>query len=410
MYEKVLIVDDDSNILEAFRRQLRKPFQERAQNIRIDTATSGKEGLEFIEAQGPYAVIVSDMQMPGMDGIQFLWSARAASPDSVRVMLTGNADMNTAIEAVNEGRIFRFLTKPCSTETLAGTLLAGIEQYRLVTAERELLEKTLSGSVKVITDILALVNPVAFSQATRFRRYVQHIISKLHLSNAWQFEVAAMLSQIGCVTLPPDLLEKVYAGSPLTKDEKAMFASHPSVGHDLLIGIPRLQPVAKMIEKQQEPYNNFALLKKANAHDSVTLGAQILNVVSNFDRYIMRGMTAKEAAAELLELPETFNPRIVYTLDTLEIGRTGSKIQLVKIRDLDMHMIIDQEIWTNRGILVVPKGQEINHSVQVRLRNFSRSGVIPDQVRVQIPQFSVRDTNRAEPELKHEEMIAVKED
>lgn len=176
----------------------------------------------------------------------------------------------------------------------------------------------------------------------------------------------------------PDLLEKVYAGSPLTKDEQEMFASHPSVGHDLLIGIPRLQSVAKMIEKQQEPYKNFAPPKKA--------------------------------VAELLELPETFNPRIVSALDTLEIGKTGAKIQLVKIRDMDMQMIIDQEIWTNRGLLVVPRGQEINHSVQVRLRNFSRSGVIPDQVRVLVPQFSVRDTNHAEAKSEREEMVTVKED
>ena len=136
MSDKVLFVDDDANILNAYTRQLRKQF-------RIETAQGGEQGLAAVTDQGPYAVIISDLRMPGMDGIQFLSRVREIAPDSVRMMLTGHADLEVTTEAVNEGNIFRFLTKPCNSEVLAKAIAAGIEQYRLVIAERELLEKTL---------------------------------------------------------------------------------------------------------------------------------------------------------------------------------------------------------------------------------------------------------------------------
>src|SRR4030067_3783918 len=154
MEEKILFVDDDPNILSAYQRQLRKQFT-------VDTALGGDLGLTAIANHGPYSVIVADMGMPGMNGVQFLSKVKEIAPDSVRMMLTGNADQHTAMSAINEGNIFRFLTKPCQPEVITKVLTAGIEQYRLVTAEKDLLEKTLNGRVKGLNDTLAIVNPTA---------------------------------------------------------------------------------------------------------------------------------------------------------------------------------------------------------------------------------------------------------
>src|ERR1022692_3828271 len=133
MVEKILLVDDESSILDGYRRSLRREFE-------IETAVSGKQALSLVAETGPYAVVVSDMRMPEMDGIELLSSIKAQSPDTIRIMLTGNADMDTAIHAINEGSIFRFLNKPCSKEVMAKTLTAALVQFRLVTAE-----KTTSG-------------------------------------------------------------------------------------------------------------------------------------------------------------------------------------------------------------------------------------------------------------------------
>src|SRR5262245_51674395 len=132
MSERILFVDDEENLLAAVARQLRKEFD-------VETALGGELGLEAIDRNGPYAVVVSDMRMPGMDGIEFLRRVKDRMPDAVRMMLTGNSDLGTAMQAVNEGRIFRFMTKPCPPDMLAASLRSGLEQHRLITAERDIL-------------------------------------------------------------------------------------------------------------------------------------------------------------------------------------------------------------------------------------------------------------------------------
>ena len=136
----------------------------------IDTATSGSDALARLSEGGPYAVVISDMRMPGMDGAQLLSRVHKISPNTVHVMLTGNADLDTAIVAVNDGAIFRFLTKPCEVDLLKRAITTYLVQYRLIVAEKELLENTLMGSIKMLTDILCIANPPAFSRALRIRR------------------------------------------------------------------------------------------------------------------------------------------------------------------------------------------------------------------------------------------------
>lgn len=134
MREKVLFVDDDAKILAAFRRRLRKRFS-------IETVLGGPEGLELIESDGPFAVVVADYCMPQMNGVEFLAKVREVAPDAVRMMLTGSADLQSAVQAVNEGNIFRFLTKPCSIDALSETIHSGIEEYNRASREKAFLRK-----------------------------------------------------------------------------------------------------------------------------------------------------------------------------------------------------------------------------------------------------------------------------
>lgn len=208
MPEKILMVDDEDAVLVGYQRMFRNEFQ-------IDTAPGGAAALAALEATGPYAVVVSDMRMPEMDGAKFLTKVKVLAPDTIRIMLTGDADVRSAVTAVNEGSIFRFLTKPCNKDTLAKALTAGLMQYRLLTAEKDLLENTLQGSIQVLTEVLSLVNPAAFGRALRVRRYIHQVATRMTLASPWRFEVAAMMSQLGCVTLHPETIEAVYAGRPL---------------------------------------------------------------------------------------------------------------------------------------------------------------------------------------------------
>lgn len=134
MKKKVLLVDDEAMVLAGLKRQLRNQFC-------IETALSGEEALKKIAENGPYAVVVSDFMMPGMNGIEFLCRVKKTHPDTTRMMLTGTADMPTAIKAVNEGSIFQFHPKPCPAETLSKAIESGIEEYHKIATKKKQLKQ-----------------------------------------------------------------------------------------------------------------------------------------------------------------------------------------------------------------------------------------------------------------------------
>ncbi|MFH0880347.1 MAG: HD domain-containing phosphohydrolase [Lentisphaerota bacterium] len=369
--QKILCLDDEQSVLDGFKRQLHKDFA-------LTTANQGEDALKILSEHGPFAVIVSDMRMPGMDGIRFLARAREIAPDSVRMMLTGAGDLQTAMEAVNEGRIFRFLTKPCPAEILAKSLHAALEQYRLVTAERELLENTLKGSLRVLVDILALTNPAAFSRATRLRHYTAQVVKHLGLPNAWQYEIAALLSQLGCVTLPSEVLEKAFAGEKLAPQEYEMYSTHAQVGGQLLINIPRLETVAAIITHHQDQPDRSASLDPVPGH----IGPLILGAISEFDMLLTRGKTPETALINMRESATGHHPRILEALAHVEVPVLEKASRMVKISELHHGMVLAEDIRSKTGVLVVNKDQEVNDILRQRLDNFHRQALISDQVRV----------------------------
>ncbi len=374
MAEKILLVDDDFNILDGYRRSLSREFL-------LETALGGQPALKLAAENGPYAVVVSDMRMPGMDGIQLLSRIKAQSPDTVRIMLTGNADMDTAINAINEGSIFRFLNKPCSKEMMAKTLTAALVQYRLVTAEKQLLEQTLSGTIQVLTEVLSLVNPAAFGRAERARRYIHHVVTAMLLPNPWQYEVAAMMSQLGCVTLAPETIEAVYSDQKLSPDEQAQYDAHPMVARDLLTKIPRLEPIAWMIEHQNQPVPETRGSEMAD----IRLGAGILRLTLAYERLIRKGASRTEAAHSLARQNKNFSQEFFSALVTLDPNAEEGEIRKCRIEELSPGMIVQQEVRTHEGMLLVSKGQEVTSPLLFKLKNFHARRAITGDVTVSMP-------------------------
>jgi response regulator RpfG family c-di-GMP phosphodiesterase len=373
MLEKILCVDDELNIVLAMQRQLRKQFH-------VESALGAEQALATMERDGPFAVIVSDLQMPGMNGLDLLGRARELSPDTIRIMLTGQADLTTAIAAVNKNSIFRFLTKPCSAEELIGTLEAAIDQYHLVTAERLLLENTLRASVKVLTEVLSLVHPAAFSRASRIHRYVRHMAAELKLRNAWQFEVAALLSQIGCITMDPGTLDRVYTGEELSEEEKKMFAAHPAAGRDLLLHIPRLEAVAQMIAGQSLEHQQT--ITTAEPPDAVFMGVHLMRAAIEFDRLITRDRSKEEALAQMRQRESDYDPACMKALETFVPHEATMELRVLKSAELRTTMVVDQDVRSKNGLLLLAKGQEVTPSVLGRLRAFASKTGIVEPIRV----------------------------
>ena len=381
MCQKILCVDDEPNILEGYKRALRKEFD-------LYSAEGGVEGLATIKANGPFAVIVSDMRMPGMDGVQFLTKVKEVAPDSVRMMLTGNADQQTAMSAVNEGSIFRFLTKPCPPETLARALTAGLEQHRLVTAEKQLLEETLNNSLQVLVEILALVNATAFSRATRLKRLARDIAQRLRFSNAWEVEIAAMLSQIGCITVPEETLQKIVKGEPLTEKELRIYHRHPQVGRDLIARIPRLEGVAEIIGHQNRRISDdIGANARTDQTDAATFGARILKVVLDFDKLLEARNLPHAICHELASRVGWYDPVVLNALfEVIEDGIDEYASFILPLTALEPGMLLDEALTTKRGAFLLSAGHEITISLILRLQNFFEAGLITEELHVRVPK------------------------
>jgi len=382
--DKILFVDDERNLLDGIQRQFRREFS-------LTTALSGAEAIQCLNADGPFAVIVSDMRMPGMDGVEFLSKAQEIAPDSVRIMLTGNADVTTAVKAVNEGRIFQFLSKPCPPVALRQTLQAALEQYRLVTAERELLEKTLHGCVRLLTDLLGMVNPVAFGKASRIKRYTKRLVlladgaGGIMKSDLWQYELAAMLSQIGCIVLPPDLMKKVYGGQELNPRERDSFSSHPRIASDLIANVPRLEDVSRAVAFQNLRYDGSNGGKDAPVGDTIPLGARILKVIVDYDTIVSSGSTATAAIATLLERRAWYDPTILETLETLVGLETKYIVKKVNASEIEAAMILADDVYSTDDQLLISKGFELTESVIQRLNHFASNNRLRQPICVLVP-------------------------
>lgn len=379
MTRKVLLVDDEENVLAGYHRVLRKRFE-------MDLALGGPQALQAIEGHGPYAVLVVDMQMPGMNGVELLQKVQELYPETIRVMLTGNLDQRTAMEAINRGQVFRFLTKPCAPEELGQILDASLRQYQLESAERELLEQTLTGALKVLTEILALSDQQAFGRAEVLRERAIQVAKQLAVEDTWEIGVAAMLSPLGLVTVPPALVAKERAGDTLTNQERETLQRVPEFGARLLERIPRLEGVAKAVLYQRKNYGGGGYPHDDHQGEKLPLAARILRAVSDFvDVEDRRG--SKVVALEQLKLRKGwYDPKVVQALENL-YGQPGSSPmpevpREVAIRDLQPGMVLTDDVKTKMGMLVACKGTRLLHSHVEKFQNFATLIGLQEPIRV----------------------------
>ena len=372
---RILCVDDDRLVLEGLEVHLGWDYE-------LSLATSGEKGLEFIRNNDPYAVIISDMRMPGMDGAEFLSRVHRESPDSTRMLLTGQADMEATIAAVNKGHIFRFLHKPCPPDVLLPSIRDALRQYELILSERELLAKTLNGTVKVLTEVMGLTTPIAFNRANALKAYVKHMCQRLGIEDTWQYELAASLSQLGCIALPPEVLDKLYTGLDLLAEEKVMLDDHPNTGKRLLEQIPRLELVAQMICRQKKPEAWKEADAAQTAPEQVALGSNMLAVALAVDDLVLGGAKCDEAARSLLKSRSKLNATLLEAMCEFSGYAAPEIVRSLMLKELTLIMIPDEDIVTKTGNTVVPKGQELTRAILERLHNFSKGVGIAEPIRV----------------------------
>lgn len=279
MRDRILFVDDNQAILDSYRRQLSPHFN-------VSVALGGEHALKAIDTEEAFKVIVSDLKMPGMDGVELLEKVKILIPETVRILLTGHADMESALNAVNRGAIFRFLTKPCPSEQLLNVLHEALEQYELVQARKEMhslkkFKRAMEGVISGFSTILEVRDPYTAGHQKRVAEISCLIAKKMNFPQDQidAMRIAGMLHDIGKVSVPSDFLNKPGV---LKREEFDVIKMHPGIGADILKHVQFDWPISDIIRQHHERLDGSGYPQHLRGEE-ILLEARILAVADVLD-------------------------------------------------------------------------------------------------------------------------------
>ncbi|MBS8260650.1 response regulator [Roseibium polysiphoniae] len=364
---RVLLVDDEMHVLQAAYRVLRK-------SVDVTTANGPKEALEKLQTSEPFAVVVSDQNMPGMDGIKLLGVISRKAPSITRIMLTGNNDQKTAMNAVNDGRIFRFITKPCDSESLLKTIEEGIAHHRTIVAERELLEQTLSGSIKMLVDIIAVSKPRAHLRSSLIQRWVRKVHKALESKPTLEQGISAMLCTLGYLTLPDELAERYFSGSELNPDELRSINEAAAQARDLVMNIPRMEGIADAIYYCRKGYDGSGFPLDDVQGENLPESARVLCALIDLAEITTGNSQSFESCmAELERNAPRYDPRILEAMrqslggDQVFAGGVEAERKSVSILQLLSGDTLAEDIRDADGRLLLAAGSPLSSVTIKRL-------------------------------------------
>ncbi len=263
MNKRVLIVDDELNLLRSFQRNLRGKYD-------LTTAEGGVAGIAQILENGPFGVIVSDFRMPEIDGLQVLGTARVVTPDTFRVMLTGNVDRHLAARGPNNNPWFQYVNKPCATDKLCALLNEGLDRYEMAISARRQKSQTVpeDGSPpSPQTPRGAVV------RCQRLRLLARRLGDGMNFNETWQYQLAGMLTQLSRFVPVADSETHVR----IEADDEYFLRKQAEVSSRIIRDIPRLEQIADMVGLQ------FTEEFESTVPDSVRKGARFLRMLTEFD-------------------------------------------------------------------------------------------------------------------------------
>jgi response regulator RpfG family c-di-GMP phosphodiesterase len=379
--EKVLVVDDDKSILALYTKQFQNV-------VEIFTAENPEKALEIFKNNGPFALVVSDFKLPSMNGLEFLAETEKISPETVRILLTGFANLELAIKAINEGRVFKFLTKPCSNKEMASSFIAGIQLYRKVKGEKDTLERTFSGCVQMLTDVISLSTPMAFGKARKLKALAKKVGPSLNLDNQWDFETAAMFSQLGYVTLPHQLLEKLQLKISPSAIEEQMLAKVPESGEKLLKNIPRLENIAKIVRYSSKNYDGSGFPEDEIALNDLPVESRALKILDAICRLEEDTDDFEVISNKIRESEGKFDPqlseKILSQLEISSLNQIHDEIEIIKvpISELKISDILLTDVETSEGKLLFSGGNEVTNIILNKLINYAEITTIVEPITI----------------------------
>jgi DNA-binding response OmpR family regulator len=362
----ILIVDDLPENLHLLSQILKD------KNYKVRALPSGKLVIKAIENSIPDMILL-DVTMPEINGYEVCKMIKEKYKDIPVIFISALNDTFDKIKGFNAGGV-DYITKPFQVEEVYSRIKIHLELKDAKEEIQTLLTKTLTGSIKMMTELLSNARPEVFAQATRLKRYAQKMNEKLFIFDGYKTELAAMLSVIGFVTLPEVVIEKKYSGKILSVEEKLLNDSALLFGADLIKNIPRMEDIAEMIVPTKD-------IKIGSDRRKIS-GRDILDVIVDYDNNLLLEEVSESAINKMMQKKSKYNQIVLDTFIEYIRKECEEKIKRVYINDLKAGMIILEDIVTSKNIKVVPKNTTVTSHTLSLILYYTSKDSLPDFVKV----------------------------
>jgi CheY-like chemotaxis protein len=369
-----MVVDDNPDNVRLLESMLQKEGYE------VRPFTRGQLALAAAASKPPDLILL-DVSMPEMSGIEMCERLKADKELSTIPVLFISA-MNQIYDKVEGFRAggVDYISKPFQFEEVSARIETHLKLRKARRAEQELLEQTLNGAIRMLSELVLNASPELAARSQAIRDCAAFITRQMSIADPWQYDLAAIFCLTGCLTLPDEAFRKGYGrATSVSAEEEAMFQAHPETAARLLANIPRLSPVAEMVRMQLRPDAD------ANASDEVGFGARLLFLVVELDRRMYRGISFTTALEQLKEGPGGFDPAMLRAVEAYRPAAPGFHSRTLPIRQLFAGMILEEDVASESGVMILRKGTVLNDTWIERLGNFARAQGVKQSIQVRVP-------------------------
>lgn len=370
--QRILIVDDTPSNIRVLNGILKDQYH-------VSVATNGIAALEIANSEHSPDLILLDIMMPEMDGYEVCKRLKASKTTSKIpiIFVTAMGKIEDETKGFELGCV-DYITKPISPPIVLARIGTHLELKNAKNRVDQLLSKTLLGSIKMMSDIVSMINPMVFSQSSRLKKYASQIGQDLNLPGIWRLEIATTLSQIGTILIPNHILKKVRDGKTLTVEEQQLFNTHTSIAKELISNIPSLEIIGQIIERQREnpPDTDF------NTWDFVTTSSQILKLIHDYDKLIIAGRSQSDSFSILHEQKENYSKKLLAMLVELEGAKPENVSKMVYLKDLREGMVLLEDVICDSNVILVGKYTEISENILYLLLKNAKQREIREPMRV----------------------------
>ena len=391
--ENILLVDDEQRLLAGLRRQLRAKFD-------VMTALSGEQALKILGNRDDIAVVVCDMHMPEMTGIEVLAEFSKQSPATSRIMLTGNVSQDCAVDAINQCHVFGFLNKPCTTDALIEMISDGLAHYRLLVREKDLMETSLAGSIKLLSDVVSLTDPSISIYFRKVGYWAKILFPHLADVSRWELDFSVMLAPLGRMFVPAEIVARQKQGAALKKRELNIILEAPEVGSRLLRNIPRMETISEAVLYQNKNFDGSGFPYDDISGENIPIIARLLRILNALIELVGEGELTTRHFKLLIERDGWFDPNILdlarhHLLGEKVAPRTNEKeVQLqdvatqvnesevVKTIMLREKQRLGTDLCNIDGALLLTKGTILSQAQVEKIRSMSQDGKLPETIEI----------------------------